>query len=131
MENTKYELLPENTLGEAFGDFGKCEGQWRPLPEEMCRTFVSSAKRVCEQMGYSFASAFEWERAEAAMESGKVLHIPIGYIRARNGNPKCPLCGASYEAALEAISRADGKTHICPECGTKEALESYSGFVGG
>lgn len=29
----------------------------------------------------------------------------------------CPRCGASY-------GRADGRTLICPDCGTREALES-------
>lgn len=35
----------------------------------------------------------------------------------------CPRCGkAYYEPA--SISRADNKTLICPDCGTREALES-------
>lgn len=35
----------------------------------------------------------------------------------------CPRCGNSYGGA-PALSRADGKTLICPDCGTREALES-------
>lgn len=34
----------------------------------------------------------------------------------------CPKCGESY-TARPAISRVDG-TAICPDCGTREALES-------
>lgn len=35
----------------------------------------------------------------------------------------CPRCGkAYYEPA--AISRMDNQTLICPDCGTREALES-------
>lgn len=35
----------------------------------------------------------------------------------------CPRCGMRY---LEhpAISRTDNRTEICPDCGTREALES-------
>jgi len=35
----------------------------------------------------------------------------------------CPLCGKSY---LEppALSRTDNETLICPDCGTRQALES-------
>ena len=32
----------------------------------------------------------------------------------------CPVCGASFDAP-PALSR-DGKTHICSECGIREAL---------
>ena len=35
----------------------------------------------------------------------------------------CPRCGASYGRA-PALSRADGRTLICPDCGTREALAS-------
>lgn len=35
----------------------------------------------------------------------------------------CPICGVSYRA-IPAVSRADNKTLICPDCGTREALEA-------
>ena len=35
----------------------------------------------------------------------------------------CPQCGAEYQGH-PAISRKDNKTPICPDCGTREALES-------
>lgn len=35
----------------------------------------------------------------------------------------CPKCGREYGDA-PALSREDHKTLICPECGTREALES-------
>lgn len=35
----------------------------------------------------------------------------------------CPRCGNIYSAP-SALSRADNETLICPECGTREALES-------
>lgn len=35
----------------------------------------------------------------------------------------CPRCGKAYHG-VPALSRADRITHICPDCGTREALES-------
>ena len=35
----------------------------------------------------------------------------------------CPRCGCSY-CEPPAVSRADNKDLICPDCGTREALES-------
>ena len=35
----------------------------------------------------------------------------------------CPRCGKVY-TDRPAISRVDDKTPICPDCGTREALES-------
>ena len=35
----------------------------------------------------------------------------------------CPRCGASY-GRTPSLSRADGRTLICPDCGTREARES-------
>ena len=34
----------------------------------------------------------------------------------------CPLCGQQY-TGRPAISRTDNKTPICPDCGTREALQ--------
>lgn len=35
----------------------------------------------------------------------------------------CPLCGQTYQGH-SALSRKDNKVRICPDCGTREALES-------
>lgn len=35
----------------------------------------------------------------------------------------CPLCGASFTEP-PALSRTDNMTQICPDCGTREALEA-------
>lgn len=35
----------------------------------------------------------------------------------------CPYCGKMYHDR-PALSRKDNKTLICPDCGTREALES-------
>lgn len=35
----------------------------------------------------------------------------------------CPRCGKTYHEP-PALSRVDGKTQICPDCGTREALDS-------
>ena len=35
----------------------------------------------------------------------------------------CPLCGRTY-TERPAVSRTDNHTPICPDCGTRQALES-------
>lgn len=35
----------------------------------------------------------------------------------------CPLCGAQY-GGVPALSRKYPSTQICPDCGTREALEN-------
>jgi len=35
----------------------------------------------------------------------------------------CPLCGCTYTEA-SALSRTDNETLICPDCGTRQALQS-------
>lgn len=35
----------------------------------------------------------------------------------------CPRCGRLYHGA-PALSRVDNQTLVCPDCGTREALES-------
>ena len=35
----------------------------------------------------------------------------------------CPICGKQY-SEHPALSRVDGTTLICPDCGTRDALES-------
>ena len=35
----------------------------------------------------------------------------------------CPLCGGCY-AEPPALSRTDNETHICPDCGVRQALDS-------
>ena len=35
----------------------------------------------------------------------------------------CPLCGKTY-IEPPALSRTDNETLICPDCGTRQALES-------
>ncbi len=35
----------------------------------------------------------------------------------------CPICGKNYHDH-PALSRIDDKTEICPDCGTRQALEA-------
>lgn len=35
----------------------------------------------------------------------------------------CPKCGQAYKG-VPALSRMDGKTLICADCGTRESLDS-------
>ena len=40
-----------------------------------------------------------------------------------NETRTCPRCGCTY-TERPALSRSDNSTLICPDCGTREALES-------
>ena len=54
----------------------------------------------------------EEQKGSLSMESGE------------KRNPRnCPVCGAEY-TERPALSREDGITEICPDCGTRQALES-------
>ena len=46
------------------------------------------------------------------MKENNVIHISV-----------CPRCGRSFHEHL-ALSRLDNETLICPDCGTREALDS-------
>ena len=46
------------------------------------------------------------------MKENKVIRISV-----------CPRCGRTY-SEHPALSRVDNETLICPDCGTREALES-------
>ena len=39
------------------------------------------------------------------------------------GKKICPICGGAYSGA-PALSREDNATLICPDCGTRQALQS-------
>ena len=40
-------------------------------------------------------------------------------------NVTCPSCKEKY-TGFPAISRRDNETQICPQCGTREALEDFA-----
>ena len=46
------------------------------------------------------------------MKENNVIHISV-----------CPRCGRSFHEH-PALSRLDNETLICPDCGTREALDS-------
>ena len=41
----------------------------------------------------------------------------------KNEPKVCPVCGKTY-TEVPALSRTDDKTEICPDCGTRQALEA-------
>ena len=56
-------------------------------------------------------------------DNGSSLNVVYGEDRVEILRT-CPKCGKEYEG-YPALSRIDNKTEICPECGTKEALEAF------
>lgn len=47
------------------------------------------------------------------MRENKIIRISV-----------CPRCGQAYREPSRLISRLDNETLICPDCGTREALDS-------
>lgn len=37
----------------------------------------------------------------------------------------CPACEATMVHPFVALSRRDNKTHVCPDCGLREAFEDW------
>lgn len=40
----------------------------------------------------------------------------------------CPICKRPYNG-YPTLSRKDNKTGICPQCGQKEALDDFKGYL--
>lgn len=63
------------------------------------------------------------ERTEDITETGENLAM---LARMDAGEPvlaRCPKCGKEY-SGRPALSRVDNTTPICPDCGTREALDA-------
>ena len=59
-------------------------------------------------------------------DNGSSLNVVYGEDIVRKLDPEarvCPLCGTEYHEP-PALSRADNRTMICPDCGMREALET-------
>ena len=118
-----YEYLPAGLLDEAYGDFSACEGKWQRINETQYNVFLTAPCCVVRKPEEDV-----FREANEYIDTGKVLSIPIGYIRKATSEKKCPKCGASV-FGIGALSRIDNKTVICSECGTAEALEDYGGCI--
>ena len=55
------------------------------------------------------------------------LIYELNLINDKESTKICPICNLKYND-YPAISRKDNKTEICPDCGTKEALEDFIKF---
>jgi len=117
----KYEILGEKIFKENMNDFAKCEGLWQEVGEDKAFSFIKSAYDISISMNEEREYLKE-DRAREILDAGELILLPLFWIREKNDNPKCPLCGCSY-TDYPALSRIDNKTDICSKCETKEALE--------
>ena len=120
----KYEILGEAIFEENMNDFAKCEGLWQEIGEGKAFSFIKSAYDISVSMNDEREYLKE-DRAREILDSGELILLPVFWLREKNDNPKCPICGCSY-TDYPALSRIDNKTHICPKCGTKEAISHFS-----
>lgn len=51
--------------------------------------------------------------------------ISMTKLKAEKQKRICPICKREYQS-VPSISRIDDKTLICPDCGTRQALESIN-----
>ena len=58
-----------------------------------------------------------------AWDNGSSLNVIYNEDKCIKISQKCPKCGIEYQG-YPALSRKDNKTPICPDCGTREALET-------
>ena len=121
--NAPYEYLPVAVLDAVYGDFSACEGKWKGISESQYNVFLTALCCVVKKPEEDVI-----REANELTAAGKVLSIPIGYIRKTTDEKKCPKCGASI-FGIGALSRIDNKTVICSDCGTTEALEDYGGCI--
>lgn len=124
----KIERLPLSTYNENFDNFSKCEDKWEEMSEEIAFKFIKSAYETSLQLEENPRHFLEEENARALLKDGKVISLPILFIREKNSKCKCPLCGSSFKEELGSLSRRDNKTTICSDCGIREALEDFSGY---
>ena len=116
----KYEILGTEIYEKNMNNFAKCEDFWQEIGEGKAFYFIKTAYEISLEMGDEREYLKE-ENARKLLDTGKLILLPLFWIREKNDNPKCPLCGNSY-TDFPALSRVDNKTYICPPCGTKEAL---------
>jgi len=77
--------------------------------------------------GSAFVFYHEGDTA-ARTPAGCMHELLNGYVikqTSLGGQRVCPVCGETY-TGYPAISRRDNLTEICPDCGTREALEDWA-----
>lgn len=71
----------------------------------------------------------EHTTAELNNISAKIRYTKIKIEELETNNKKCPKCGGEL-GKRPALSRRDGKTEICSECGMLEAIEDIEKTFG-
>lgn len=63
-------------------------------------------------------------------DNGSGLNVVYGVdtVKKLKNEAFCPVCRKIYNGR-PAISRDDNKTKICPECGTRQALNVYRSYM--
>lgn len=121
-----FEVLYEHDYLRNFSDFKRCEGLWEETDETEARKLIDRAYQISCEVEKKARNYLIWGNALEKLEDGRVLRLPILFIREKNNLKKCPLCGSSIDG-VGAISRRDNETEICDDCGFKEAMEDFLG----
>lgn len=111
----EFEILTEQSFNRNFGDFTKCESSWKKIDEMVVNLLLYAKYKGDDSL------------IKEEIEKGKVVTSFVGYIRKKTNLEKCSLCAGSIERGMHSISIVDNKTKICPDCGTREQLERFTG----
>lgn len=95
---------------------------------------ISLTRKEAEALAYAstqydilLTALKTWPDSDDFHYYGNVYEVAHDLEKACSGSTKtqrCPKCGRIY-SGYPALSRADNKTLICPDCGTQEAIASF------
>lgn len=93
-----------------------------------CYEVKSSVEDFHSKNGHNFIGDFNYYVMPEDVYEKVKDEIPykVGVLvpEKKNQNKRvCPLCGKEYDG-VPALSRKDNETLICPECGTREAIDA-------
>ena len=130
------ERISLDTLKKNFGDFSKCEGQWKLMKtkdpiEQLKETFARLRQFNAENYPEEYYPYYEEEVFINRLLLGKTVEDMFNVYRIRTDAEKCPICGSSIFENRYALSRRDNVTHLCPECGQREAIEDFTEEIDG
>lgn len=122
------EVLSFDVIKRNFNNFAKCESEWELLnvddPIECLKGRFKIMRDIIEATHpHEYCPYYDEEVFINNLLLGKTIEDMFNVYRIRTDLDKCPLCGSSLYGMKYALSRRDNITHICSECGEKEAYE--------
>lgn len=93
----KIEMLSERMWIENGEDFSKCENIWLEVDYENTLDLIDVGYNISKVTETKTREYLKRDSALNLLKEGKVLRLPVVFIREINNKPKCPKCGSSYK----------------------------------